>query len=60
MDKKVVKKELTWSEKVDLYHKQHYKVEVPPVSTMFWETADWIRFIDTNGEWYATSSVECN
>lgn len=51
MDKKVVKTELTWSEKIDLYHKQQYKVEIPPVSTMFWETADWIRFIDKHGEW---------
>lgn len=37
--------------KHEAYVSGHYMMEVPPVHTVFWDEAAWIRWIEQTGFW---------
>lgn len=42
---------MTYDDKVALFKTGKYLFEVPPVPHIMWTLSDWIRYIDTCGEW---------
>ena len=51
VDKLLNKKILTYDEKLELYENNKYRFPPPPVCTARWNDGDWIKFIDSRGEW---------
>lgn len=39
------------TKKVQKYRNGEYKVKPPPVSTVWWNEYDWIKWIDKHGKW---------
>lgn len=42
---------LTDEQKTELYRAGKYMFPPPPVCTVLWDEAAWIRFVDRNGKW---------
>lgn len=44
-------KELTQEEKVKLFNQGMYICPIPPICHVWWSDSDWMRWIDSDGEW---------
>lgn len=45
-------KKLTHKEKVELFERGLYICAAPPVYHVHWSDKDWMKWIDSDGEWY--------
>ena len=43
--------ELTLNQKYIKFHKNQYKFPPPSVPSMYWNTSEWVAYIDKEGEW---------
>ena len=51
-------KELSYEEKVELFNAGEYICAPPPVCHVKWSDEDWMKWIDSDGEWYVDYDEE--